>query len=44
MLLVTNDTSVRRSVSNLIAVISAIEIPRKEWQTIIPQLTASTGN
>ena len=34
-LLITKDTNVRRGISNLIAVIASIEIPRNEWPTII---------
>ena len=39
MLMITKDMSLRRLISNLIAVIATIEIPRKEWETLIPTLT-----
>ena len=39
MMLITKDINLRRLISNLIAVIATIEIPRNEWEKIIPTLT-----
>ena len=35
---------VRNAVANLIAAIASIELPRKEWDDLLPSLTATSGH
>jgi importin subunit beta-1 len=42
--LASSSSSVRSSVASLIATISAIEIPRKEWEDLIPKLCQGAQN
>jgi importin subunit beta-1 len=42
MLLICKDIALRKSISGLIGVIAAIEIPRKEWLDLVDTLCKNT--
>ncbi len=44
MVLATNSAQIRRSIAILIAQIASIEIPRKEWLDLVPNLCSNASH